>query len=300
MRRFLLACTGLMVLTLGGCSSSTATKGPKPDQPYEDAMDTGKSVYGIGQATQAEAQYRTAMDRALMRDDAPSIHEAGFNLATVLLAEDEPQKALQSLGETEAALSLRGVSDTSDLAVIRAAALYRLHDTVFASQAVARALQSPDMGIRERALYLSGLIAADLRQDTVLAQRVNDLAAFRESSAQVDRQELTARLNLLRGQPELASSEALSVAKSRRDALDYRGMRRALTLAADASEAAGHQPQAAALRQQEKISEQVAARQAGDNEAAPKETASEKAEPGKVTVQVHGTPVDQSGLGASD
>ncbi|MBS1103005.1 hypothetical protein JK202_08230 [Gluconobacter sp. Dm-62] len=300
MKRVLLACTGLMVLTLGGCSSSTATKAPKPDQPYEDAMDTGKSVYGIGQATQAEAQYRTAMDRALMRDDAGAIHEAGFNLATVLLAEDEPQKALQSLRETEAALSLRNFSDTSDLAVIRAAALYRLYDTVFASQAVGRALQSSDMGIRERALYLSGLIAADLRQDTVLAQRVNDLTIFHETSATVDRQELVARLNLLRGQPELAYSAALSVVKSRRDVLDYRGMRRALALAADAAEGSGHQPQAMALRQQEKISEQMAAKQAGDNGSTPKDASAETQEPGKVTVQVRGTPADQSGVGATD
>lgn len=299
MKCVLLGCAALTVLTLGGCSSSV-TKGSKPDQPYEDAMDTGKSVFGIGQDTQAEAQYRIAMDRALMRDDATAIHEAGFNLATVLLAEDEPQKALQSLGETETALSLRGVADTSDLAVIRAAALYRLHDTVFASQAVARALQSPDMGIRERALYLSGLIAADLRQDTVLAQRVNDLAGLREASAQVDQQELAARLNLLRGQPELASSEALSVVKNRRDALDYRGMRSALSLAADAADAAGHQRQAAVLRQQEKISEQIAAKQAGEDAATSQDSTSGKQTPRKVTVKVHGAPVDQSGIGASD
>ncbi|MFT8807708.1 hypothetical protein [Gluconobacter sp.] len=296
MKRALLGCAALMTLTLGGCSSSIASKGPKPDQPYEDAMDTGKSVYEIGQASQAEAQYRGAMDRALMRDDAGAIHEAGFNLATVLLAEDEPRKALQSLGETEAALSLRSFSDTSDLAVIRAAALYRLHDTVFASQAVGRALQSSDMGIRERALYLSGLIAADLRQDAVLAQRVNDLSGFHETGAKVDQQELTARLNLLRGQPELAASEALAVVKSRRDALDYRGMRRALTLAADAAEAAGHLPQATALRQEESISQQVAVKQAGENSGSSADTPAPP--PGKVTVQVHGTPVDQSGVGA--
>ncbi|GBR45948.1 hypothetical protein [Gluconobacter roseus] len=300
MNRVLLGCTALMVLTLAGCSSSTATKGPKPDQPYEDAMDTGKSVYEIGQASQAEAQYRTAMDRALMRDDAAGIHEAGFNLATVLLAQDQPRKALQSLSTTEAALSLRNFSDTSDLAVIRAAALYRLHDTVFASQAVDRALQSSDMGIRERALYLSGLIAADLRQDTVLDRRVNDLAGFHTTSATVDQQELTARLNLLRRQPELAYSGALSVVKSRRDALDYRGMRRALTLAADAAEAAGHLPQATALRQEEQISKQVAVKQAGENGGAAGDAPAPGSVPAKVTVQVHGTPADQSGLGAGD
>ncbi|MBF0876750.1 hypothetical protein HKD21_07800 [Gluconobacter cerevisiae] len=264
MRHGFLVCTALIALTLSGCSSSTPTKGPKPDQPYEDAMDTGKTVYEIGQASQAEAQYRTAMDRALMRDDAVAIHESGFNLATVLLAQDEPQKALQSLGETETALSLRNVSDTSDLAVIRAAALYRLHDTVFASQAVQRALQSSDEGIRERALFLSGLIAADQKRGDLLTQRVNDLAAFGDNSATVDRHELAARLNLLRGQPELACDEALSVVKSRRDALDYRGMRRALILAADAAEAAGHSRQAEALRQQESASRQVEARQTGE------------------------------------
>ncbi|GLQ64527.1 hypothetical protein NKW55_01505 [Gluconobacter kondonii] len=268
MRYGFLACTALVVLTLGGCSSSTATKGAKPDQPYEDAMDTGKAVYGIGQASQAEAQYRTAMDRALMRDDAVAIHEAGFNLATVLLAQDKPQKALQSLGETETALSLRNVSDTSDLAVIRAAALYRLHDTVFASQAVQRALQSSDRGIRERALYLSGLIAADQKQSAALRQRANDLATFHDNEATIDRQELLARLHLSQGQPELASNEALSVVKSRRDALDYRGMRQALTLAADAAEAAGHSRQAEALRQQESASREVEARQAGEAGAA--------------------------------
>lgn len=268
MKRGLLACTALIVLTLDGCSSSNATKGSKPDQPYEDAMDTGKTVYGIGQAAQAEAQYRTAMDRALMRDDAVAIHEAGFNLATVLLVQDKPRKALHSLGETETALSLRNVSDTSDLAVIRAAALYRLHDMMFASQAVDRALQSPDMGIRERALYLSGLIAADQKRDAVLAQRVNDLAAFHENGASVDRQELLARLELLQDQPELASDGALSVVKSRRDALDYRGMRRALTLAADAAEAAGHPRQAEALRQQESASQQVEDKKAEESGSA--------------------------------
>ncbi|GBR69418.1 hypothetical protein [Gluconobacter kanchanaburiensis] len=291
MKRTLTGCAALIALLFGGCSSPRSAHSAKPDQPYENAMDTGKSVYEIGQSSQAEAQYRTAMDRALMRDDAVAIHEAGFNLATVLLAQDQPRKTLQSLGTTEAALSLRNYADTSDLAVIRAAALYRLHDTVFASQAVERALKSPDSSIRERALYLSGLIAADLKQNSVLASRVADLASFHDVAATVDRLELTARLNLLQMQPELAYGEALSVAQKRRDSLDYRGMRRALSLAADAAEAAGHLPQAQALRQQESISQQIAVKQAGD---VPEVSST----PGKITVQVQSTSTDQSGTGA--
>lgn len=241
------------VLSLGACSGGTA-KGPKPDQPYGDAMETGQSVLDLGHPEQAEAQYRNALTRATLRDDVTAIHDAGFNLATALLAEDKPQKALESLSQTEALLSLHGYSAIEDLSVVRAAALYRLHDLIFAAEAANRAQHAADPDIRERALFLSGLIAADRQQVQILAADVQALTAFKGTTATIDARELAARLALLRGDATSSGAEALSVVQARRNVLDYRGMRRALLLAAAAADARGDGSAASVLRARETAS----------------------------------------------
>ncbi|EHH69429.1 hypothetical protein [Gluconobacter morbifer] len=250
MMRILLACCASGLL-LAGCSSAGGSHGPKPDQSYDDAMDTARSVYDSGQITQAEAQYRSAYDRALLRDDVDQIHEAGFNLATVLLNENQPRRALIILGKVESAMMARHRADLGDLRVVEAAALYRLGDISGAQQKVQGEVQSADTGIRERALYLTGLCASDLRQGDVLSQAVTQLGLSPEKGARTDRDELLARLDLLRGHPVEALGLAETVVDRRRDRLDYRGMRRALLLAAQSADAAGQSQQAARLRQQE-------------------------------------------------
>ncbi|MFT8950638.1 MAG: hypothetical protein ABF979_00055 [Gluconobacter sp.] len=250
MKRMILLC-----LAMASCSS--VTKGPDPDQAYENAMDTGRSAFELGHPDQSESQYRAAMDRALIRDDAAQIHDAGFNLATALLEENKPADALTALDHTGKALKLRQYSQTSDLELVRSAALYRQHDLTGSEASALVALQSPDVGIRNRAAYLAGLGAADQGNVTQLARMEALLAPSKEPAAMLDHQDLAARLALLNRAPALALEQAMSLTQKRRDAQDYEGMRRALLVAAQAAEAQGDMNTAAALRQQELSSRSV-------------------------------------------
>ncbi|UMM07644.1 hypothetical protein MKW11_10495 [Gluconobacter frateurii] len=245
----------VLCLLMAGCSS--VSKGPDPDQAYENAMETGRSAFDLGHPDQSESQYRTAMDRALIRDDAPQIHDAGFNLATALLEENKPADALTALDRTERALKLRQYSQTSDLELVRSAALYRQHDLTGSEAFALTALQSPDVQVRNRAAYLVGLGAADQGDTTQLARMETVLAPSKEPAAMMDHQDLAARLTLLNHAPALAFGQAMSLTQKRRDAQDYEGMRRALLVAAQAAEAQGDMSTAAALRQQELSSRSV-------------------------------------------
>lgn len=238
-----------LCLLLAGCSS--VSKGPDPDQAYENAMETGRSAFELGHPDQSESQYHTAMDRALIRDNAAQIHDAGFNLATALLEENKPADALAALDRTEKALTLRQYGQTSDLELVRSAALYRQHDLTGSEAAALLALQSPDTTVRNRAAYLAGLSAADQGDTTQLTRMEALLAPSKEPAAMLDHQDLAARLALLNHAPALAFGQAMSLTQKRRDAQDYEGMRRALLVAAQAAEAQGDMSTAAALRQQE-------------------------------------------------
>ncbi|OAG74733.1 hypothetical protein A0J51_00271 [Gluconobacter japonicus] len=250
MKRMMFLC-----LLMAGCSS--VSKGPDPDQAYENAMETGRSAFELGHPDQSESQYRTAMDRALIRDDAPQIHDAGFNLATALLEENKPADALAALDRTQRALKLRQYSQTSDLELVRSAALYRQHDLTGSEASALTALQSPDVQVRNRAAYLAGLGAADQGDTTQLARMKTVLAPSKEPAAMMDHQDLAARLALLNHAPALAFGQAMSLTQKRRDAQDYEGMRRALLVAAQAAEAQGDMSTAAALRQQELSSRSI-------------------------------------------
>ena len=250
MKRIMILC-----LLMAGCSS--VSKGPDPDQGYENAMETGRSAFELGHPDQSEIQYRTAMDRALIRDDAAQIHDAGFNLATALLEENKPADALTALDRTEKALKLRQYSKTNDLELVRSAALYRQHDLTGSEASALVALQSSDVQVRNRAAYLAGLGAADQKDATQLARMEALLAPSKETAAMLDHQDLAARLALLNHAPALALEQAMSLTQKRRDAQDYEGMRRALLVAAQAAEAQGDTSTAAALRQQELSSRSV-------------------------------------------
>ncbi|MBB2206328.1 hypothetical protein [Gluconacetobacter takamatsuzukensis] len=232
---------------LAGCGGGKAA--PTSDAVLDQAMDAGHQSAGLERLTVAEAQYRLAGTRALARDDAPAIGDAGYNLAVVQLAQDRPADALSTIAATRAALAVRGHAGAdAGLDLTQAAALHRLSRDEEAGPLAAGAMASADPAIAEQASLLTGLIADSRGDRATLAQAVAHLAHPRPVAAkwQADEDELQARMRLAQ-EPAAARDLAVAAADLRRQLVDYRGMARALTLAARAAGQAGDAGGAAAL-----------------------------------------------------
>ncbi|GEB38358.1 hypothetical protein GLI01_23930 [Gluconacetobacter liquefaciens] len=237
----------LAMPALAGCGGGKAA--PAGDAVLDQAMESGQQSAGLERLTVAEGQYRQAGTRALARDDAGAIGDAGYNLAVVQLAQDKPADALSTLAATRAALAVRGRSGAdAGLDLTQAAALHRLSRDREAAPLAAGAMASPDLAIAEQASLLTGLIADGMGDRTMLAQAVAHLAHKRPVAAkwQADEDELQARMRLPHD-PAGARDLAVQAADLRRQMVDYRGMARVLTLAARAAGQAGDAAGAAAL-----------------------------------------------------
>jgi hypothetical protein len=133
---------------------------------------------------------------------------------------------------------------------VQAAAFYRSGDLGAAAGAAQEVLDrgSKDPDVVRRASFIRGLVAADRSDAAGLAQAIAALAPpTKQADLEADRQELQGRAALLAGD----SAEALSLfeqsASNRQQALDYRGMARALSLAGDAALRSGRAADAADL-----------------------------------------------------
>lgn len=239
----------LSVLGLAACASHPVT-GPLPDEAYQTAMSTGKSAFDLGHPEEATRQYQQAFRRALLRDDAAALHDAGFNLATAQLEQQKAGPALQTLDQVRAALSLRQQGEAKDLAMLRSAVLLRLGRTAEALSA-ARVAQTSDISAdRVRAGYLAGRAAFVLKNQGIVAQEAAALCAVKSPDQNnVDCLDLRVRQGLLQGQGGAILPQALVLAGQRRDAHDYAGMRDALSLAAEAAMQAGDRAKSNALKQ---------------------------------------------------
>jgi hypothetical protein len=98
-----------------------------------------------------------------------------------------------------------------------------------------------------RANFLRGLIADEKNDLPELNEAIANLARDKSAPAQADMAELIARRDIRRGAFVAAIAEATQAADLRRSDLDYRGMSRALSVAADAESHAGNASEAAAL-----------------------------------------------------
>jgi hypothetical protein len=221
----------VVLFLLAGCSSAS----PKPpDDPTLSRLGhAGDIAYTLEQPDQAAEQYRAALARARVRDDAAAIADAGFDLATAELRADKPEDALRTAMELQAELARRGIADPG-FDLISATAFFRLGDLSAADRIAAGLTGAPDPALADAAWFLRGLVADARGDQTGLAKAV---AAMTPAADPADRAELRARLS---HDPALA----LQAADLRRNQLDYRGMARALALAAQFMPAG---PQAADL-----------------------------------------------------
>ncbi len=244
MRLAALACLAL----LSACGSR-GPSGPQPlaDQPLDRSERAGRLALELERPEEALAQYRAALARARARDDAAAIGDNGYNLAVVELRLDRPRDSLATAQTIRAELGRRGVTPFPALLLAEAAAQYRLGRRDAADALAAEVARGDDADAALRAWFLRGLIADDRGDAATLAAAEAALAPSQEFGFRADREELAARLALRRGDAAGARAGAMRTSELRRDTLDFRGIARALGLAADAARAEGDTAGAADL-----------------------------------------------------
>ena len=219
---------GLWLALAGLAACST----PPPAMPSDATLarlgHAGDIAFALENPAQAADQYRATLGRARERDDAGAIADAGFNLAAAELRADHPAAALQTSREVQAELARRG-SDDPGFTLIIATALFRTGDAAGADRLAARLADRRTTGLADQAWFLRGLIADARGDGAALRTAAGSLSPTADPA---DRSELQARI-------ARDAAAALRTADLRREALDYRGMARALGLAGQFTADAG-------------------------------------------------------------
>jgi hypothetical protein len=197
----------------------------------------------------AVRQYTTALQRAYERDDASAIADVSYNLALAQMKAGDSNAALITLRRARLDLERRRAPIPAELFLVQAAAAYRSGDFSAADAAAQNALASTssDSDTAPRAWFIRGLVAAQRGNVEGLLQAIGALAPAKQADLQADREELEGRAALLGGRPNDALSLFQRSAANRQQALDYRGMVRALSLAGEAALSSGRPAEAADL-----------------------------------------------------
>jgi len=231
----------LLPALLTGCGGHRAPAAPE-DTALVQAARSGRQSLTFGRPKQAVAQYQHAFTLALARNDAGAIGDLGYDLAVAQLADDAAAKALRAVLRTREALAARATPGFAELDLVQAAALHRLDRDGEADGLAARAqATASDPATVARASYVRGLIA-DARGDASgIAVALAGFGQPKQPSAdwQADHDELTARLDLLRGHYAQAAVLAQSAAEIHRRQLNYHDMADNLALAGAAMRRAG-------------------------------------------------------------
>lgn len=244
----LLAALLLAALSLAACGGTPADQGPPPDQKLDAANRAGTQALSLGMPTQAVRQYKQALARAYERDDTEAIADTAYNLALAEIRAGDPKAALSTTRTTEAELRRRQVAAPAELLLVQAAAAYRAGDSTTAASSAEQALtlKARDPDTVPRAWFIRGLVAADRGDSATLAQAIAALGpANKQADLQADRLELVGRAALLAGRAAEALAAFEQAAANRQQAIDYRGMARALAQAGEAALKLGQSREAA-------------------------------------------------------
>jgi hypothetical protein len=210
--------------------------------------DAANSAMALDRTQEAIGQYRQAFGRAVARDDYAAIGDYGYDLAVAQLLANQPKEALATIRVTRTELTRRGPPSFPALDLAEATADYRLSERKKSDAVAAEVEASGDPASAAGAAFIRGLIADDDADAVGLDDSIARLRQPTLSSQQADLAELLARRDLRVGLFAVAAAEAERAADLRRDILDYRGMGRALGVAADAEARAGDPEAAAAFR----------------------------------------------------
>ena len=237
-----------LLVLLCACSSGDA----EPAQPPEDQAlvrheQAGKIAYDLDRPDEAVAQFEAALTQAQARDDLQAIADLSFNLAVAQLRANRPRDALTTTQQARAELIRRGSQPFPALLLAEATALYRLEERDQADAIAAEVEGVGDADAAAGASFLRGLIADEAGNEPGLRAAAGRLSSVTAPLRVADRLELQARLGLRQNDFASARSTATQAAGIRQEGLDYRGMARALAVAALATERAGERELAADL-----------------------------------------------------
>jgi hypothetical protein len=231
-----------------GCGSDTTAKQAPEDPTLVRTERLARLSFEQERPDQAATLYRQALDRAYERDDLQAIADLAYNLAVVELHRGQAVSVVATTRAARGEIVRRGADPAPELLLAEAVALYRQGSSGATEMAsTVAAAPNADPETRARAIFVQGLVAADSRNAGTLAAAVAALDPAVGEEIAADGRELEGRLALLRSDWIGAIAALLSVADYRRDALDYRGMARALALAGSAAESAGRDAEAADL-----------------------------------------------------
>ena len=241
----------LSVLALAACGGGgPVDPGPPPDVKLDQANNAGTQALSMDLPSLAVRQYKVALSRAYERDDAGAIGDVAYNLALAQMKAGDSKGAIATAREARAELDRRRAAVPPELILVQAAASYRSGDLGAAAAAAQDVLDrgAKDPDVVRRAWFIRGLVAADRSDAAGLAQAIAALAApTKQADLEADRQELQGRAALLANDSAGALSLFEQSASNRQQALDYRGMARALSLAGDAALRSGRAADAADL-----------------------------------------------------
>ncbi len=241
----------LSLLALAACGGGgPVDTGPPPDVKLDQANKAGTQALSMDLPSLAVRQYKVALSRAYERDDAGAIGDVAYNLALAQMKAGDPKGAVATAREARSELVRRRAPVPPELILVQAAAAYRSGDLGAAAGAAQEVLDSgaKDPDVVRRAWFIRGLVAADLSDAAGLAQAIAALSPpSKQADLEADRQELQGRAALLANDSAGALSLFEQSASNRQQALDYRGMARALSLAGDAALRSGRAADAADL-----------------------------------------------------
>jgi tetratricopeptide (TPR) repeat protein len=245
MRSGLVLC---LLLSLAACGS---TENPQPAQPADETLArherAGDIASSLDRPDEAVIQYEAALRRAEARDDLPEIANLSFSLAVAQLRANRPEDALATATRARAEIERRGGSPMPALTLAEATAHYRTGNAAKADQMAAELQTGTTSEVADSASFLRGMIADDRNDEAGLSAALNRITDQTTPVRRADRQELEARLALRRDDASAARAAALEAAQIRQEIKDYRGMARALSVAALAAERAGDAEGAAGL-----------------------------------------------------
>jgi tetratricopeptide (TPR) repeat protein len=242
--------SSVAALALAACGGgSPVDTGPPPDVKLDQANRAGTQALTVDMPSLAVREYKVALARAYERDDAGAIADVAYNLALAQMKAGDSKAALATLREARAELDRRRVQIPAELFLVQAAASYRNGDFAGAATAAQEALDRPakDPDTVPRAWFIRGLVAAERSDGTTLGQAIAALPPSKQADLEADRQELQARSALLDNRPADALVLFEQAATNRQQALDYRGMARALSFAGDSAVRANRAADAADL-----------------------------------------------------
>jgi len=230
----------LLALLLAGCGGLRLTApAPGTDETLQRDMQGGSLAYNAERPAEAIAQYQAALTRAQARDDIGAMGDFSYDLALSELDANAPDRALAVARSAREELERRGAAPFPALLLVEATALYRLGRPAEADATAQRVQAGADAQSAARAIFLRGLMADERGDEAGLASAAGALPASTVPALQADASELAARLDLRRRDWSRAVADAERAVTARRDALDYRGLSRALALAGAGAEGGG-------------------------------------------------------------